>query len=49
MTLSPPFIVSSPGKVIIFGEHAAVFGKVSILVKYYDLFSKLTQLCDSPL
>ncbi|CCH41045.1 Galactokinase [Wickerhamomyces ciferrii] len=30
MTLSPPFIVSAPGKVIIFGEHAAVFGKPAI-------------------
>jgi mevalonate kinase len=25
----PPFIVSAPGKVIVFGEHAVVHGKVS--------------------
>lgn len=36
MTLSPPFIVSAPGKVIIFGEHAAVFGKVSLSVELFE-------------
>lgn len=27
--MMPPFMVSAPGKVIVFGEHAVVHGKVS--------------------
>jgi mevalonate kinase len=27
--LAPPFMVSAPGKVIVFGEHSVVYGKVS--------------------
>ncbi|MBE3048507.1 hypothetical protein IMZ48_39600 [Candidatus Bathyarchaeota archaeon] len=29
--MMPPFMVSAPGKVIVFGEHAVVHGKVSAL------------------
>lgn len=29
--MMPPFMVSAPGKVIVFGEHAVVHGKVSPL------------------
>lgn len=29
--MMPPFMVSAPGKVIMFGEHAVVHGKVSLL------------------
>lgn len=28
--MMPPFMVSAPGKVIVFGEHAVVHGKVSV-------------------
>ena len=31
----PPFIVSAPGKVIVFGEHAVVHGKVNITMRGY--------------
>ena len=27
--MAPPFMVSAPGKVIVFGEHSVVHGKVS--------------------
>lgn len=29
--MAPPFMVSAPGKVIVWGEHAVVHGKVSVL------------------
>jgi hypothetical protein len=29
--LAPPFMVSAPGKVIVYGEHAVVHGKVALL------------------
>ena len=29
--MMPPFMVSAPGKVIVFGEHSVVHGKVSEL------------------
>lgn len=29
--MAPPFMVSAPGKVIVFGEHSVVHGKVSRL------------------
>lgn len=29
--LAPPFMVSAPGKVIVYGEHAVVHGKVPLL------------------
>lgn len=28
--MAPPFIVSAPGKVIVYGEHAVVHGKVDL-------------------
>lgn len=31
--MMPAFMVSAPGKVIVFGEHAVVHGKVSVLWK----------------
>jgi mevalonate kinase len=34
--MMPAFIVSAPGKVIVFGEHAVVHGKVSALAEEAD-------------
>src|ERR1051326_3546324 len=37
--LMPPFMVSAPGKVIVYGEHAVVHGKVrsALTVEFSDL------------
>lgn len=32
--MAPPFMVSAPGKVIVWGEHAVVHGKVSALALF---------------
>lgn len=45
--LAPPFIVSAPGKVIVFGEHAVVHGKAAIAaaisLRSYLLCTTLTK------
>lgn len=33
--LAPPFMVSAPGKVIVFGEHSVVHGKVRSLSRVW--------------
>jgi mevalonate kinase len=35
--LAPPFMVSAPGKVIVFGEHSVVYGKVRSVKLYQAL------------
>lgn len=32
--MAPPFMVSAPGKVIVFGEHSVVHGKVNKHLRY---------------
>ena len=45
--LAPPFLVSAPGKVIVFGEHAVVYGKAaiaaSISLRSYMLVTTLSK------
>lgn len=33
--MMPAFMVSAPGKVIVFGEHSVVYGKVGLLLLFY--------------
>lgn len=37
--LAPPFMVSAPGKVIVYGEHAVVHGKVALLRQLPSLYT----------
>ena len=45
--MAPTFMVSAPGKVIVFGEHAAVYGKLAIAaaisLRSYLLVTTLTK------
>ena len=45
--MMPPFMVSAPGKVIVFGEHAVVHGKVSPLRILGELRAQLASAVDS--
>ena len=47
--MMPPFMVSAPGKVIVFGEHAVVHGKVSALsIRPLEVLGARLALCDRP-